>query len=206
MNRRHRRRHSRDALVAEHVDLVHRVARRMKRRVGHRADYDDLVGDGMVGLLHAARSWEGRGPFHAWAHRVVHRAMIDGVRRDWGRRFREHALSLEQPVPGERVGLGELIEDHRADVPTLVEVREELVERALTPPPEPARNELTPAELEVLQGAAEGETANATATRLSKSVETVREQRAKVIVKLGAQNMPNAIYRAVRIGILGVCA
>ena len=43
--------------VAEHTGLVHRIAGAMRRRVPESVDYDDLVHDGMIGLLHAARNF-----------------------------------------------------------------------------------------------------------------------------------------------------
>lgn len=70
----------------EHVrallPLVRRLARRLKRLVPS-FDFDDLVGDGCVGLLRAVDSFDPlRGPELAdYARRLIVGAMLNGIRR-----------------------------------------------------------------------------------------------------------------------------
>ena len=60
---------------------------------------------------------------------------------------------------------------------------------------------LTAAELAVLIAAGDGLSAGEAAVLLSKSTETVKAQRASVIMKLGARNMCHAIRLASEAGI-----
>jgi DNA-binding CsgD family transcriptional regulator len=73
-------------------------------------------------------------------------------------------------------------------------------------PPErgPSDFSLTPSERDVLSLAALGLTVPETAERLMKGAETVRSQRNRVILKLGARNMTHAACRAVAHGVVKV--
>ena len=68
--------------VAEHTGLVHRIAGAMRRRMPQSVDYDDLVQDGMIGLLHAARNfvYDGRAKFETYATTRIYGAIVDGLR------------------------------------------------------------------------------------------------------------------------------
>src|SRR5262245_50275313 len=55
---------------------------------------------------------------------------------------------------------------------------------------------LTPAELDVLQGAAEGETVEETAKRTGRAVETIRSQRKSAMRRLNARSITHAVFLA----------
>ncbi len=85
----------------DHLDIVHKVAGRLRRTYG--ADRDELVGDGMVALVLAARSYDpSRGiPFGDYAAPRVRWAMIDGQRRWLGKGVHGKPRAGEAPVePG----------------------------------------------------------------------------------------------------------
>jgi DNA-binding NarL/FixJ family response regulator len=63
-------------------------------------------------------------------------------------------------------------------------------------PPRPPPPQLTNRELEVLRGAANGETAKETAARLGKSFETIKDHRKSAIRRLGARSIAQAIFIA----------
>jgi DNA-binding NarL/FixJ family response regulator len=65
---------------------------------------------------------------------------------------------------------------------------------------------LTPAELAVLQAAAEGLTVPETARKLQKGSETVKTQRNKIILKIGARNMVHAVCIAAERGLVSADA
>jgi DNA-binding NarL/FixJ family response regulator len=65
---------------------------------------------------------------------------------------------------------------------------------------------LTPAELTVLQAAAQGLTVPETAVELHKGAETVKSQRNKIILKIGARNMTHAVCIAAEHGLVGSTA
>jgi DNA-binding CsgD family transcriptional regulator len=69
-------------------------------------------------------------------------------------------------------------------------------------PTEEAARVLSEREQAVLAAAAEGLSAEETATRAGRSVETIKAQRRAVIRKLGAVNIMNAIHIAHRLGVL----
>jgi DNA-binding CsgD family transcriptional regulator len=61
---------------------------------------------------------------------------------------------------------------------------------------------LTPREIEVLQGVADGETAAQTGRRVYLSEETVKTYRKRIVGKLEARNGPHAVAIGLRRGIL----
>lgn len=61
---------------------------------------------------------------------------------------------------------------------------------------------LSPREIEVLRGIANGERASETAERFGTSEKTVKSQRYNVIKKLGAKNGPHAVALGFVEGIL----
>jgi len=74
---------SRSTLVADHVGLVHHVARQLAARLSTEADLDELVSAGSVGLMQAAESFESaRGlSFSTFAVPRIRGAMLDELRR-----------------------------------------------------------------------------------------------------------------------------
>jgi RNA polymerase sigma factor (sigma-70 family) len=70
----------------------------------------------------------------------------------------------------------------------------------------PAREVLTPAELDVLRAAAEGMSADETADQLIKSTGTIRTQRKSVLAKLQAKNMAEAVWLGCKKGYLSPAA
>jgi RNA polymerase sigma factor for flagellar operon FliA len=70
----------------------------------------------------------------------------------------------------------------------------------------PAREVLTPAELDVLRAAAEGMSADETADQLIKSTGTIRSQRKSVLAKLQAKNMAEAVWLGCKKGYLSPAA
>jgi RNA polymerase sigma-B factor len=95
------------ALVTEHLGLVRRIAR---RHAGHVDDVDDLVQEGVVGLLKAIRRFDPhRGvPFPAYAG-----AVVDGEIRHH-LRDRSSLVRLPEPVQELRARLRALAEEARA--------------------------------------------------------------------------------------------
>jgi DNA-binding NarL/FixJ family response regulator len=65
-----------------------------------------------------------------------------------------------------------------------------------------SRATLTPAVLDVLAGAARGETATDTARRRVVSVHTVKTQRLRALEATGSRTMPEAVHKATRAGLL----
>ncbi len=75
-----------DQLIADHVELVHRIAHHLMARLPDSVQVDDLIQAGMVGLLEAARQFEGGhgATFATYAGIRIRGAMIDELRRsDW---------------------------------------------------------------------------------------------------------------------------
>ena len=191
-------------LVLDHLEIADGVATTLRRRIGPRADVEEMRGDAYEGLVKAARAWEGEGSFEAFAYLVVRRAVIDALRRSWGRRFGrlDREVSLDKPVEGRTgtVALGDAIQDPRTDTALIVEQRDELVELAIVG--SRRRNDLSGPEQMVLAGAALGESMDETAARLWKSSETVKSQRRSIIRKLRARNITHAVYIATSRGLL----
>ena len=80
------------------LPFVEALARRMAASMPHSIDLGDLVQDGMIGLIDAARRFdEKRGiKFETFAERRVRGAMIDALRRDaWPRGIRRVRRELE---------------------------------------------------------------------------------------------------------------
>jgi len=74
---------ARDALLAEHVGLVHFVARQLSRKLSSDADYDDMLGAGTLGLIGAMESFDvARGlAFSTFAAPRIRGAILDELRR-----------------------------------------------------------------------------------------------------------------------------
>jgi RNA polymerase sigma factor for flagellar operon FliA len=73
----------RDALLTQHIGLVHHVARQMANRLSTAADLDELVSAGTVGLIQAAEAFDAsRGlSFSTFAVPRIRGAILDELRR-----------------------------------------------------------------------------------------------------------------------------
>jgi RNA polymerase sigma factor (sigma-70 family) len=76
---------ARNLLVETHLKLVPPIARGVHRSLPPSFELDDLIGEGNVGLMHAAARYEpkahGGTPFSAYAKQRIHGAIVDSVRR-----------------------------------------------------------------------------------------------------------------------------
>lgn len=101
----------RNRMVEENLDLVQHVLAQM--RAQSRPDHDDLHSAGIVGLMHAASSFDGSkgASFRTWAWTVVRGAVLDEMRR-------------ANPLPKNR----------RARIRRIEEARDELRSQGLADP------------------------------------------------------------------------
>ena len=69
-------------LVEQHLSLVQAIARKLKKTLGARIDYDDLVAYGSKGLVEAADRFDARPgvAFTTFAYYRIRGAMFDGLR------------------------------------------------------------------------------------------------------------------------------
>jgi RNA polymerase sigma factor for flagellar operon FliA len=69
-------------LIEQHLDLVQAIARKVKKTLGARIDYDDLVAYGSKGLVEAADRFDARPgvAFTTFAYYRIRGAMFDGLR------------------------------------------------------------------------------------------------------------------------------
>jgi RNA polymerase sigma factor (sigma-70 family) len=194
-----------DALVTDHLDLVEIATRSVGDPRSASLDRDDLIGEGQVALVKAARRYDSRkGSFRAYAFRRIRGAMLDALRRDHflSRHARERGakvalVSMDRPFGAGSLPLSASLADERSSVEELVLHRETL-SAALAELEAAGRAPavLTPSELEVLRGAAAGETAVETAARLRKSIDTVKSQRRAALRRLGARSIAHAVFIA----------
>ena len=80
---------SADALIERHMDLVRRIAYHLMGRLPDTVQVEDLVQAGVVGLLEAARNFDGNqgASFETFAGIRIRGSMLDEVRRlDWAPR------------------------------------------------------------------------------------------------------------------------
>src|SRR6476661_6808670 len=123
--------HEHDRVVAS-LAFVESLARRMASTMPHSIDLGDLVQDGVIGLIDAARRFdEGRGiKFETFAERRVRGAMIDALRRDaWPRGVRRARRELEAARESLRRELG--AEPTMADLARRVGVEVSRLERTI---------------------------------------------------------------------------
>ena len=66
-------------LIEDNIGVVYRVVSRMN--LGS-FDRDDAIGEGMIGLVEAARDFRGVGRFETFAHRCIRNQIIDAMRRE----------------------------------------------------------------------------------------------------------------------------
>ena len=73
-----------EALVEEYRPFVQRIAQRLKRRVGHYAEMDDLMQAGMEGLIEATPRYnpESGASFTTFVSKRIRGAMYDMLRKD----------------------------------------------------------------------------------------------------------------------------
>jgi RNA polymerase sigma factor FliA len=99
----------RNERVTSNIPLVKALAGRLAASMSRSIDVDDLIQDGMIGLIHAASRFEGsRGiKFETFAERRVRGAMIDALRRKaWPRGIRRVRRELDAAREKLRVMLG----------------------------------------------------------------------------------------------------
>ncbi len=71
-----------DRLIADHVPVVHRIARSVRARLPPHVDLDDLASAGIVGLIQAARKFDHRRnvAFTTYAGHRIRGAITDSLR------------------------------------------------------------------------------------------------------------------------------
>lgn len=74
---------ARDALLAEHLNLVHHVARQLSRTLATRVEFDELVSAGTIGLMDALENFDAsRGlAFSTFAVPRIRGSILDELRR-----------------------------------------------------------------------------------------------------------------------------
>ena len=74
---------ARDALLTEHLSLVHHVARQLGSRLGDKVDHDELVSAGILGLMSAMGAFDPRRglAFSTFAVPRIRGAILDELRR-----------------------------------------------------------------------------------------------------------------------------
>ena len=118
--------------IAQSLPFVESLARRVAATMPNSIDIGDLVQDGMLGLIDAARRYdEGRGiKFETFAERRVRGAMIDALRKDaWPRGVRRVRRELEAAREALRRELG--VEPSMQDLATRVGTDVERLERTI---------------------------------------------------------------------------
>jgi RNA polymerase sigma factor for flagellar operon FliA len=123
--------HEHDRVLAG-LPFVESLARRMASTMPHSIDLGDLVQDGVIGLIDAARRFDdNRGiKFETFAERRVRGAMIDALRRDaWPRGVRRVRRELEAAREALRRELGG--EPTLADLAKRVGTEEARLERTI---------------------------------------------------------------------------
>ena len=91
-------------VIAQHADLVRRIAHHLAARLPASVEIDDLIQAGMIGLLEASRSYDAEqgASFETYASIRIRGSMIDEIRRgDWvprsvHRRARDAAAAVRQ--------------------------------------------------------------------------------------------------------------
>jgi RNA polymerase sigma factor for flagellar operon FliA len=106
----------RDRLVINHLALVRKVAVGLVRRLPAQVEMNELIGEGVVGLLDAARRYKPASgvPFEAFAARRVRGSMLDALRAvdTASRRTRRLERSLKSARTELRQALGREPLDH----------------------------------------------------------------------------------------------
>jgi RNA polymerase sporulation-specific sigma factor len=122
---RHRPVANEAALVASHRGLAEAIA---SDYFIPGADREDVIQEALIGLLVAARMFDGRGEFKAFAGMVVRRWVqteVTRARREKRRPITEAVRTLRDPETGDDWAASELIEDHYSNVLDLLTGRED---------------------------------------------------------------------------------
>ena len=90
--------------IAQHADLVRRIAHHLAARLPASVEVDDLIQAGMIGLIEASRSYDAEqgASFETFASIRIRGSMIDEIRRgDWvprsvHRRARDAAATIRR--------------------------------------------------------------------------------------------------------------
>ena len=129
----------RDRLIADHIGMAQRIARKVARRTPDWISEDDLIGAAMIGLAESAERFDPqRGePFVAFAETRIRGAVLDELRRGdlMSRRARasarqigktlrrlEHALGRSAEDEEIAAALGVTLDVYRADLEMLTHV------------------------------------------------------------------------------------
>jgi RNA polymerase sigma factor FliA len=100
----------RDRLVINHLALVKKLAAGLVRRLPAQVEVNELIGEGVVGLLDAARRYRPASgvPFEAFAARRVRGSMLDALRSldVASRRARRMGRGIKTATDGLRQTLG----------------------------------------------------------------------------------------------------
>ena len=91
-------------VIAQHADLVRRIAHHLAARLPASVEIDDLIQAGMMGLIEASRSYDAEqgASFETYASIRIRGSMIDEIRRgDWvprsvHRRARDAAATIRR--------------------------------------------------------------------------------------------------------------
>ena len=107
---------SMDAIVREHAPLVRRIAGQIKSKLPASIELDDLVQEGMLGLLDAASRWQlqdSGAPFGVYARMRVRGAIYDWLRGNdlLPRHQRDKLRSAQEAVTALEHTLGRVPED-----------------------------------------------------------------------------------------------
>ena len=106
---------NRNQLVEQHAGLVKRIAQHLKARLPANVLLDDLIQAGMVGLLEAARSFDGSkgASFETFAGIRIRGAMLDEIRRgDWTpRSVHRNARRVAEAIQQLEAELGRDVKD-----------------------------------------------------------------------------------------------
>lgn len=121
----------RDALVEKYLWLVRQIAAKLMKQLNH-ADFNDMVGDGVFGLIKAIEQFDpGRGvKFETYATPVIRGTILNGLRSmDWvperkriKTRELQRAMDRFQVIHGREGTEGELAADLQMSVKEVYEL------------------------------------------------------------------------------------
>ncbi|MBI2355849.1 MAG: FliA/WhiG family RNA polymerase sigma factor [Candidatus Doudnabacteria bacterium] len=121
-----------EARVLECIPFVEQLARRVAATMPYSVEVNDLVQDGVLGLIDAARRFDKRRgiKFQTFAERRIRGAMIDALRKDaWPRGVRRQRRELEAACEELRRELGE--EPSLADLARRLQTSERRLEKRI---------------------------------------------------------------------------
>jgi RNA polymerase sigma factor for flagellar operon FliA len=135
-----------DELIARHAPLIERCARRLAARSGHTVTADDLWSAGAMGLLEAARRFDGARDvrFETFAEHRIRGAMLDEMRRmdHLPRRLRTDVEKMEATRAKLAHALGRDPETHEVAESMGVEAQDVAELLQLVAPPLPIEDEI----------------------------------------------------------------